>query len=412
MKLQKIDTANKDQKSPKQAIGFLLSFILLIVIINTFFISNSQQFANLAHSFLNLKLYFLHPIGNQTQNPVYYKGKEFFDDGPLPAIILMPFEALFKLFHLFFYQGYLQWILIILTLNIIYKIAQLIGFKKYDALLLAFTFILGSVYVGVAINSSSWYFAQVITTYLVFLIIYEYLTQKRWWLLGTLSAFVLLSRVSAFAIVFLLILDILFNNRSSIKAKLTNMIKLSFPVLLAGILIGLYNYLRFGDPLNGGYLYQAIDQTARYSRSKGLFSLKHIPFNFYHLVFGTPIINTPNSNNWIANFPYFENNPLGLSIFITSPYLIFLFYQSRKIFYQKDIIFLLISAFVGLIIVLTYFGVGTYQFGYRYSLDFLPEIFTVFMLIYYKTKQSLTFGMKFLFLLTIAFNFYLILSFI
>ncbi len=411
MKLQKIDTNDKPRKSPKWVITFLLSLVLLVVIINTFLIKNSQQFADLANSFLNLKLYFLHPIGNQTQNPVYYKGKEFFDDGPFPAIILMPFEALFKLFHLFFYQGYLQWILIILTLNIIYKIAKLIGFKKSDALLLAFTFILGSVYIGVAINSSSWYFAQVITTYLLFLIIYEYFTKKRWWLLGLLSAFILLSRVSAFAIIFLLILDILFNYQTTFKTKFNNLLKLGLPIVLAGISIGLYNYLRFSNPFNGGYLYQAIDQTASYSRSKGLFSIKHIPFNFYHLFFGTPIINTPN-NNWIANFPYFENNPLGLSIFITSPYLIFLFYQSRKLFHQKEIIFLLISALVALIIVLTYFGVGTYQFGYRYSLDFLPEIFTIFMLIYHKTKKSLTFGMKFLFLLTIIFNFYLILSFI
>lgn len=392
-------------------IFFLPSVILLLILLNTFFVKNSQQFADLAQSFLHLKLYFLHPIGNETQNPVYYKGKEYFDDGPLPALILIPFEAFFGLFHLFFYQGYLQWVLILLTLHIVYKLAKLIGFKTRDSLLLASVFILGSVYIGVAVNSSSWYFAQVITTYLLFLIIYEYFSKKRWWLMGLLSGLIFLTRISAFGIVFLLVLDLLFNHQQ-IKDKILNLIKFSLPIIGAIFLIGLYNYLRFNSFFNGGYDYQAIDQTARYSRSQGLFSIKHIPFNFYHLFLGTPIINTPNQSNWIANFPFLENNPLGLSIFITSPYLIFLFYQSKKLFLNKEIIFLLIASLIGLIIILSYFGVGTYQFGYRYSLDFLPEVFTVFMLIYYQAKKQLTTGMRFLFILTIITNTYLLLSFI
>jgi len=410
MKQVKIDTKFIDRLS-QYLLFFLPVLILLAILLNTFLVKNSQQFADLAQSFLRLKLYFLHPVGNQTQNPVYYKGKEYFDDGPLPAVVLMPFEAFFGLFHLFFYQGYLQWVLVILTLYIVYKLAKLIGFKTRDSMLLASVFVVGSVYVGVAINSSSWYFAQIITTYLLFLIIYEYFSKKRWWLMGLLSGLILLTRVSAFGIIFLLVLDLLFNHQST-RDRVFKLIKLSLPIVVAGILIGLYNYLRFNNPFNGGYSYQAIDQTARYSRSQGLFSVKHIPFNFYHLFLGTPILNTPNHNNWIAKFPFFENNPLGLSIFITSPYLMFLFYQSKELFLKKEIIFLLVSSLVSLIIVLSYFGVGTYQFGYRYSLDFLPEIFTVFMLIYYQVKKRLTTGMRFVFITTIMVNTYLLLSFI
>ena len=61
---------------------------------------------------------------------------------------------------------------------------------------------------------------------------------------------------------------------------------------------------------------------------------------------------------------------------------------------------------------LVYYGDGANQFGYRYSLDFLPIIFVIFLQLYKKYNKKLSSGMKGLFLISSIFNFYLVLSYI
>src|SRR5580698_7147859 len=133
----------------------LPTVFLLVIIINCFATTGaSQQFSKLAQAFLHGQLNFLHPIGGLGQDPVLYKGKIFWDEGPFPAIILLPFVGLFSLFHLFFYQGYLMWPLTIGVFYFVYKLARLFSFELEDSLVLAFGFCLGSVYIGVASISS------------------------------------------------------------------------------------------------------------------------------------------------------------------------------------------------------------------------------------------------------------------
>ena len=100
-----------------------------------------------------------------------------------------------------------------------------------------------------------------------------------------------------------------------------------------------------------------------------------------------------------------------MSIFITSPYLLWLFTNKWSSFDARARR-LLIAVALSALLVLSYFGIGLLQFGYRYSLDFLPELFLLFMIMYRKKHSRLSRGMRMLLLGSGIFNFYLLMHFI
>jgi hypothetical protein len=105
------------------------------------------------------------------------------------------------------------------------------------------------------------------------------------------------------------------------------------------------------------------------------------------------------------------NNNEGLSMFLVSPYLLYLFTQKWSS-YDRTARNLLVATVVSCFWVFCFYGIGREQFGYRYSLDFLPELFMVFMIIYRKGHKQISRGMKFLLLGSGVTNFYLVLSYI
>jgi len=372
----------------------------------------SQQFSELAQAFLHGQLSFLHPIGGLGQDPLLYHGKVFWGEGPFPAIVLLPFVALFNTFHKFFYQGYVKWALMVAVVYFIFNLARKLIYSYEDSLILAIGFVLGSVYIGVASDSSSWLFAQVLTTFLLFWSMYEFYNHKRWWLIGVICGFIIMTRATASPILIFYILELWQTNSIKTKSqKIIYFIKLGFPVILATVFIGLYNFFRFHNPFNGGYEYQLLYPDSAVSRSYGVFSLVHIPANFYAAFLRAPLVALKNNSSWILRFPYIESNPYGMSMFITSPYLLYLFTQKWKT-YDKTARNLVIATAVSCVWVLCFYGIGKDQFGYRYSLDFLPPVFMLLMIIYRKSHKTLSNGIKFLLLGSGILNFYLLFTFI
>jgi hypothetical protein len=388
---------------------FPISFALILLIIG-FVGEGSQQFSELANAFLHGQTNFLHPIGGVGQDPVYYHGKIFWDEGPFPAVVLMPFVALFNLFHLFFYQGYIKWLFIFGIVFFIYKLAKKFKYNTEDTWLLIAAFTLSSVFLGVASVSSGWLYAQVVGTFLLFWGLYEFYGKKRWWLLGLITAFIMLTRITAAPIIIFFTLSLLLGKGSK-KQKLTSLAKMLSFVVLAIIVMGLYNYQRYGDPLNNGNSYQILSSSSSEARSLGLFGLNHVPTNLYTALLRGPTIVTRDYTSWTLRAPYIENNQLGMSIFLTSPYLLYLF-TKRWSKWPKDAKYLLIATAASAVFVLGYFGTGADQFGYRYSLDFLPGVFLAFMVLYRKHNKTLSRGMKFLIVAASVFDFYIFCSFI
>jgi hypothetical protein len=384
--------------------------ILLFIIIFSVLAGVGQQFSYLAQAFVHGHLNFLSTIGGKGQDPVLYQGRVYWDDGPFPAAVLMPFVAILDLFHHLFYQGYIQWIMVIGILFFVFKLAQLFSYSVEDSLLLSLGFILGSVFIGVAILPSSWFFAQVLTTFLLFWSIYEFYTNKRWWLIGVICGAIILTRATAAPIIIFFALELISQNKQK-TVKYKKLAILFFPTLIAVIIQGLYNFIRFHNPFNGGFEYQLISSDSADARAMGLFSFKHLPTNLYSMLFRGPIPVLKDSTSWSLKFPYMKNNEYGMSIFLTSPYLLSIFTNKWSMF-NRQTKHLIISILISGILVLCYYGIGIEQFGYRYMLDFMPELFLLFMIMYRKSHDRITFGMRALIIGSGILNFYLICTFI
>lgn len=404
----------KIQKRPlsspyREIVIFAIPLAMLVWILAMgFSLEGSQQFALLAKAFLHGQLNFLRPIGGLGQDPILWHGKIYWGDGPFPAILLMPFVGFFGLFHRFYFQGYLEWILILGVIFFIFKLARSLAYSKEDSCILTLGFVLGSVFIGVAAVSSSWFFAQVLTTFLLFWSLYEYYVNKhkRWWLLGILCGLIAMTRITALPI-FVFFLWELWSLKTANKQKVRKFVQLTLPVVVAFLLLGAYNFLRFNSPFNGGYTHQLLYPGSAAAQSLGEFSLIHVPSGLYSALLRAPVPILRSSNSWTLKFPYIANNVYGMSIFITSPYLLSLFSHKWSSFNRRDR-HLLYAALISALFVFSYFGLGLIQFGYRYTLDFLPELFLLFMVMYRKNHKELSSGMKFLLLGAGAFNFYLL----
>jgi hypothetical protein len=393
---------------PRALLLFSVPTILLIVILVWSIVHQEpQQYVDLAQGFLHGHLYFLRSIGGIGNDPVLYKHHEYWSNGAFPAIVLLPFVALFDIFGWTFSQRYIEWLLVLGTLYLTYSLARKFKYSTEDSLFLMFGFTLGSTFAGIAIDSSAWMYAQALTTFILFWSLYEFFTRKRWWLVGMLCFCIFLARQPAALIVIFYGLELL---RTSKERLITRFLPLVVPLTAAIALQALYNFARFHNPLNNGSQYQLLAPVSAESRALGVLSIRHIPANLYFLVFSTPDTVPITNTSWSLTAPFIKNNPYGTSIFITSPYFIYLFGRKWAAFSQTARNLLIASA-LSCLAILCFYGIGRSQFGYRYSLDFLPGLFVVFMLVYKAEHKQLSRGMKFLILGTIACNYYLLMSF-
>ena len=76
----------------------------------------------------------------------------------------------------------------------------------------------------------------------------------------------------------------------------------------------------------------------------------------------------------IADFPFFRPDGLGMSIFITSPGLL---YAVRAPWRASRTWWLAGAALLVLIPTLLYYGGGWLQYGYRYALDSIPFVWAL-----------------------------------
>jgi len=358
-------------------------FFFLMITLNLSF-RGEDQFSYLANSFLHLKTYFI-SIPYTWADTTFINGQYYWPLGPFPAVLLTPFVYLANELGFFFHQAYLNIILCIAIFYQVYLLSKSLKYKKLDNIYWAFAFCAVSPFVLVLNVPFSWYFAQVIATSLVLLFLHLLLnTKSRPWILGTIAGLLLATRPFAamacmlFAITYQLSINT--DRRLTIKFFVDSFLK--SPFLLIVLSLFAYNKYSFGGWFASGYNSQLLIDPLIKAREYGLFNLKHIPGNLYYSLLSLPQPIFRDSISHVLKFPYLEGNPWGMSIFFTSPYLIYLFLISYKPVINK---ILLSVSIVTYIPILMYYGIGFSQYGYRYALDFFPFLFLLLM-IGYKDK--------------------------
>ena len=325
-----------------------------------------KHFSLLAESFVHNDL-FLSPYNLPDGDYVDFYGKQYLFFGPLPSIILMPFVFIWG-------KNFPQITLSITSLVAVYLsiflLCRKLQFTKIDAFWLANFFVFGTVLYFVGLVNISAYVVQVIGTAFVVLALLEYFTKRRWLVIGLLIAAAGATRITLFGMTVFFLSEII-RLRQKLHLR-RSFFLLLIPIIFSISMLGLYNFRRFHSVFDTGYTYNVSVLNNNFlNNQEGFFSLKHIPANLYVLLFMPPEPVIKDGAEFVLKFPYLKANYFGMAIWFTSPLFLYLV-KARKVPYTMPaiigIIFLLIPSLI-------YFGIGISQFGYRYSLDFLPLLF-------------------------------------
>lgn len=338
---------------------------------------DNLHYVHLAQSMVQGKLT-IDDVPPSYADVVVWHGHKYLPLGPLPAVVLIPFLPILQLGVQIVWVGYL---LTLLNIWLFYKILGATGItdeRRPWSLLLFFG---GTVYLSVTLVGSSYFLAHILTVTCLLLAILEVLTRRRPWLIGLIIGLAGMTRLtSMFCLPFFLWL--LWRVPSAEKdsgASQTPGIRysiLSTVMVLVGLagpmlLLLAYNYVRFDNPLESGYNLVALGLPAfTAARQHGLFSLAHVPKNLFMMFLQGPTA-YPSDDAPVLEFPYIMPTPWGMGLIYTSPAL---FYAFRSKLKEPLVQACWLGIVVAMAPIITYYGVGWIQFGYRYALDFLPFV--------------------------------------
>lgn len=330
--------------------------------------SAHPYFVYLAEAFLRGQLALAQTPPN-TPDLSLYEGRYYLYWPPFPAVLFMPLVALFGTgisdAPLTLAFGGLNVALVATLLRELdrHGVAPLTVEKR--VWLTAF-FAFGTVHVAVAPYARVWFTAQVVG---FGLLCGAYLAAvrlpRRWAPLvsGALVACAFLTR-SAMLLASLWIAWYLWARRD--RGDRWSTVRMAAfwlaPIVLAIGLLGGYNYLRFGDPLDMGLAYHQMGAQLRsdYDRH-GAFSLHYLPTNLYYNFVAIPYL-AMLGDNWKVDFF------MGGSLFLLSP--VFLLAIPGVVRSWRAHGWALAASFlVGLVPILLLMGTGWMEFGPRYTLD-------------------------------------------
>lgn len=378
----------------KNILPLLFSVIFLIFLINYCVVNpyiGNHQPAALAKSFLDGHLYITDP--DHMFDTAEFNGFKYWPLGPFPALLITPFILLIDNY---FIEDYLSFFITIITFIIIIKLSRNIGFNRKDSMYWALAFCVSTTYFFTSLVPNGWYFAHTVNSLLIFLLFYLFRHKKvNHLMIGILLGLILMTRLPSAIFALFFVIYIIFDSSIDSKTKIRQLSKLCIPLIVFIIILGIYNLARFDDFFNQGYsLQNMVNSKLKLARDDyGVLGIRHLPGNLYYMFLSMPIPVFINDATHVLRFPYMTFNPWGMSIFITSLWLFKIF--TLKFRGRFEYLIISIVSLIALFILL-FCGTGFWQIGYRYTLDFLPQLFFVFMIAYRREEGDLSNGMKFL----------------
>lgn len=330
-------------------------------------LSTAPYYNFLADAFLHGQLN-LRVIPENTIDLSLFQGRYYLYWGPLPAVFAMPLVALFGIqvsdvLQTLFFSA--------VNVGILAMILQaatergLLRLKPVQRAILVLFFALGTSYTPITESGHVWQMAQVesiLFSFLACLMAFKLENRKAFIYTGCAVAGIVLTRPSAiFITIFLAWYLIQRHWHLGMRRLLLNCWLGVLPALFAIALTGLYNYLRFGSPLDNGLNYHLVGPYfANDFYQFGAFNIRFIPENIYYTYFFYPYSFIPPGVNVRTG-----------SLFLLSPLFFCAIYAVWK--YRKMTItwVLLTTILLTNIPILTLMGPGSSLFGPRYTLDFI-----------------------------------------
>jgi hypothetical protein len=327
-------------------------------------ISSSPYFNYQADAFIHGQLS-LRIIPPNLHDLAFFNGQYYMYWPPFPAILLMPFIAVFGVgFSDVFFTlviGALNVALVAYIFRLLDK-QDLIPLDAYLRGLLTFFFAFGTVHLFLASLGIVWFTSQVIAflcCILAFLAPIRLKGYPAFFFTGLALACATLTRNH---LIFLGIWPAWFLIQSHKSANIKKIISYLFvaalPILVGVSLNFLYNYLRFGSVLEYGLTYQ------NFGDFFGPDFLKYGHFNIHYAM-----------TNLYYNFIYYpfptsDTALMGGSLFLLSPLFFASFWGLSNPRFRNSAIVLWLTVIAVTIPILLNIGTGWKTFGPRYTLDF------------------------------------------
>ncbi len=291
---------------------------------------------------------------------IFWKDKIYLPNPPLPSILLIPFVAIWGIA-----TEQIRVCMLFGALDVFFVWILVERMKIEGALRVGVTILygFGTVHYSASIIGTIWFYAHVVAELGMLLALVEFFGQRRFALIGFWMGLAFLSRQAT-------ILGSIFFLGWLVWERPERWIQkgLSFGAGFAPPFLcqSWFNWARFGDPMESGYMLQNYYSSAQAPAIKkyGLFNLAYIPKHLKLIFTEMPEI--------LPQFPFIRPKPEGMNIWLTTPAFFALITSN-----WRDLIVVLagLAAFLISLPALIYTATGWVQFGYRYALDYLPFLF-------------------------------------
>lgn len=350
-------------------------------------------------SFANHMVYqaeaFLHgrwdlAMGSSVTDIIVLHGKNYIVYPPMPAIVMMPFVAIWGL-H--FSDIFFTIVASSLNLGILYLLleqARESGFTRRtrrENVIMALIFYFGTINLWLSVGGEMWFTAQILCFSFTLLALLVALRGHYGWGAALLGCAFFCRATAIFGFLFLFYLAWQNGRQERLVERFARSLwarrpdwsafpwrRLLAPALVgAGILLLFMwrNLVVFGNPLETGY---DILIKQRYPVvTTGAFNVSYIPSNIIANFFTFPRVtfNGPYDRHPLIDM--LNGNGVAVSVFATTPLFLLLFWRNHKFSLARAALW----ATVGLVVlaVLLFHAAGFYQFGARYLFDGYPFAF-------------------------------------
>jgi len=334
---------------------------------------NKAYWPELAEAFLQGRLYLVNP---STQHDLtLYFGNWYVPNPPLPALVLMPLVAIFgaEKINMVLFSIVIGSINVVLVYLILDKASRLglIPTNKAGNLLITTLFAFGTSHWWLSMMGMMWFVSQLLTLTFSALAVLGALHRKSPWWVGLCLGLSMLSRPNVFtlwpllagiALYFFYQEDGKFNFLRSMKWAVQSAI----PIGLAGVLLLYYNYIRFGDFTDFGYVtINSAEWLMSAVKTYGIFNSHFLPINAKMMFLKRPYI------SFTDLCFYYSPSRDGVSILSMSPAIIYLFRRFKFNIWTAGA---WISVILSIVLLLFYHNTGAAQLGYRYLMDFILPV--------------------------------------
>jgi hypothetical protein len=329
--------------------------------------SLAPHFVYLAESFLHGHLDLLH-VPDPPYDLTLFAGRWYVSFPPLPALLMVPLVAICGLA-----VSDVAFSVVLGAANVSLLYAVLSRLEAWNSRVKTWLCVLlglGTPLWYCAALGSVWYTAHVAAVTCLCLYALEVTGRNRPLLAGLWLGLGFLARAP---VLFAFPLSLVIGLRQACDVRHRARRLFSFVLGTVPALLGqaAYNWARFGDPLEFGYHWMnSPSPLLERQATWGQFSLHFLPENLYTMLIRPPLLS-------LTPF-HVEPDPWGMGLLFTCPALLLALRLTETRVFLKNLVSspLRLGLWLSIALVqvpsLLYFNTGSYQFGYRFALDWLP----------------------------------------